>query len=366
MTIPRRTVATLVVLMALPSLARTQSITGQITGSLVDPSQAAIAGAPVELIHTLSKQVRTFVSDTDGSFNFTGLVPGTYSLHVTMQEFKTYDQTGINLTAQERLPLGTIRLEVGDLGSTVTVQADAARVATDSSDRSVLINRTMIENTPVRGRDYLGVLRSRPGVQVTSTSYKPGPTGPPLINGGSGQFLVTLDGRPTLGFAAQGASPWLAPNIDAIGEVKVLVSNYAAEYGARAGGQMNVAVKNGTNQFHGSAYYFWRHEQFNANEWFNNKNGTVKPNYRFQNPGGAIGGPLIIPFTGFNRSRTKLFFFFSEDYLHTTQTGGVNRYNMRRSSSGPAIFPDLHRHRSAHSYQGSLNRPALSGQPDAC
>jgi len=224
----------------------------------------------------------------------------------------------------------------------------------------------MIENTPVRGRDYLGVLRSLPGVQVTSTSDKPGATGPPLINGGSGQFLVTLDGTPTLGFAAQGTSPWLAPSIDAIGEVKVLVSNYTAEYGARAGGQMNVAVKNGTSQFHGSAYYFWRHEQFNANEWFNNKNGVIKPPYRFQNPGGTLGGPVIIPFTKFNRSRTKLFFFFSEDYLHTTQTGGVNRYNMPTELERRGDFSQtVTANRRSDSHQGPIYRPGLSGQPDA-
>src|SRR5678815_2014351 len=101
--------------------------------------------------------------------------------------------------------------------------------------------------------------------------------------------------------------------------------NYTAEYGGRTGGQLTFSTKNGTAQFHGSAYYYWRHEMFNANEFFNNKNAVngvavEKPKYRYQNPGATIGGPLIIPGTNFNKSRTKLFFFFSADYLRNRNT----------------------------------------------
>ncbi len=116
-----------------------------------------------------------------------------------------------------------------------------------------------------------------------------------------------------------------------------MVSNYTAEYGARNGGQMNVTIKNGTNQFHGTAYYYYRHEEFDANEWYNNHhlvtvNGipnqaTSKPLYRYQNPGGTIGGPLFIP-KKFNRDRNKLFFFYSDDELAHKGTNGPNNYLM--------------------------------------
>ena len=117
-----------------------------------------------------------------------------------------------------------------------------------------------------------------------------------------------------------GTTAYLAPSMDAIGEVRIMVGNYNAEYGSRAGGQYNVSFKNGTSHFHGTAYFFWRHESLDANEFFNNKVGAAKPLYRYQDGGGTIGGPLIIPGTGFNRSRTKLFFFFSNEYLHSTVT----------------------------------------------
>ncbi|HVV45908.1 MAG TPA: hypothetical protein VHC72_11915, partial [Bryobacteraceae bacterium] len=126
-------------------------------------------------------------------------------------------------------------------------------------------------------------------------------------------------------------------------------SNYTAQYGARNGGQMNVVIKNGTTQFHGSGYYYYRHEEFNANEWFNNKNTrtvngipgqpTAKPLYRWQNPGGTIGGPLFIP-GHFNRDRNKLFFFYSDDELHHVGTNGPNLYTMPTALERRGDFSD--------------------------
>ena len=330
-------IATFILAFALWALATSptalgQSVSGQISGTVTDPAGAVIAGVEVVLTNNLTKQARKFITESSGSFVFTNLVTGDYSIHIATPGFKAYDQKGINVSAQERVDLHDIRLPVGDVSTTVEVQSEVARVATDSSDRGILVNTTMIENTPTQGRDYLGILRALPGVQAVDTNDKPGwNQSAPGINGGnSGQVLITLDGvgSQNSGFGASNTAAYLSPNIEAISEVKVLVSNYQAEYGARSGGQMNVTVKNGTDQFHGSAYWYWRHESLNANAWFNNKNGLTRPRYRYQNPGLTFGGPLIIPGTNFNKSRTKLFFFFSEDFLHTTQTGGVSSYNM--------------------------------------
>jgi hypothetical protein len=320
--------------------ANAQSVTGQISGTVTDQGGSLIAGASVRLTHDLSKQLRSFITDGNGNFLFTGLVPGNYSVHVEQPGFKTYDQRAIPVSAEERVALRELRLAVGEVTSTIEVVAETSRVSTETSDRSILVGTQQIEDTPLAGRDYLGILRTLPGVQMVDTRDFTGWFSGPgnVVNGGqSGQFLVTLDGIGSQDSGAPGTGGYLAPSLDAIGEVKVLVSNFTAEYGARAGGQMNVSVKNGTNQYHGTAYYFWRHEMLSANEFFNNKNFSLvngvptalrKPNYRFQNPGGTIGGPLLIPGTNFNKDRTKLFFFFSEDYLHTITSGGVNSFNM--------------------------------------
>lgn len=180
----------------------------------------------------------------------------------------------------------------------------------------------MIESTPIRGRNYEALIKDLPGVIDMGTYDARGwGTNSAVVNGGqAGQVLVTLDGMAAQDSGAPSLSTYQAPSVDAIQEVKLLSGNYAAEYGARNGGQMNITIKNGTPQFHGSAYYYYGHEEFNANEFFNNATGVAKPRYRYENPGGTIGGPIIIPKVRFNKNRDKLFFFFSYDQLWNTQT----------------------------------------------
>ena len=313
-------------LISLPALPG-QSVTGQVSGVVVDASDASVVGAQVRLTHTITKQARAFTTDATGSFIFPNMTPGEYDLRITMAGFKTQEQRGLRVNAQERLDLHEIKLSVGDVSSTVEVQASTVNVQTNSSDRSVSIGLQQIEDTPTRGRNPLSLIMTLPGVQTVASNDFRGWSGGgiPAVNGGqNGQVILNLDG-----VAAQDSGNlnpgYLSPSIDAIGEVKLLVSNYTAEYGGRTGGQLTFTIKAGTPQFHGSAFHYWRHEQFNANDWFNNKNARngvaiAKPKYRYQNPGGTIGGPLWIPGTNFNKDKNKLFFFFSWDYLRNTNT----------------------------------------------
>jgi len=299
-----------------------QSVTGQIAGTVADAAGAVVPGAAVTLTHDLSKQVHSFTADGNGSFVFTNLVPGTYTLRITHPGFKTYSQSAINVSAQERVDLHDLKLTVGEVTSTIEVQGRAVHVATDSSDRSISISQRQIEDTPTRGRNPLSVVLTLPGVQTLASNDYRGWSGGgiPAINGGQmGQVILNLDGASSQDSGNLNPG-YLSPSMDSIGEVKLTVSNYTAEYGGRTGGQLTLITKNGTPQFHGTGYYYWRHEMFNANEWFNNKLNVQKPKYRYQNPGGTIGGPLIIPGTNFNKSRTKLFFFFSYDRLYNKNT----------------------------------------------
>ncbi len=320
--------AVLCVLATLPTVSG-QSITGQITGSVVDSAGGVVPGASVQLTHELSQQSNSFTTDSNGSFIFVDLVPGAYSVRVTRPGFKVFVQAGITVAAQERVALRPIRLEVGEVTSTVTVQAESVHVASDSSDRSIDIGLRQIEDTPTRGRNPLSLIMTLPGVQtLQSLDYRGWSGGGiPGVNGGqTGQIIMNMDG-----VASQDSGNlnpgYISPSVDTISEVKLLVSNYTAEYGGRTGGQLTLTTKNGTPQFHGTAYYYFRHEMFDANEWFNNKTNVQKPKYRYQNPGGTIGGPLIIPGTRFNKSRQKLFFFFSYDKLFNANTIN-NAYTM--------------------------------------
>ena len=180
-----------------------------------------------------------------------------------------------------------------------------------------------------------------PGTQSLAQSYDYrgwNGGGIPGVNGGQqGQIILNMDGA-----ASQDSgnlnTGYISPSVDAIGEVKLLISNYTAEYGGRTAGQLTVTTKNGTPQFHGSAYDYYRHESLNANEFFNNKTNVVRPRYRYQNFGGTIGGPLIIPGTRFNKARQKLFFFFSYDKLYNSTTNFAT-YTMPTHWRRRAISP---------------------------
>lgn len=316
-------------LLALVPAAYSQTVSGQISGRLIDAGGSVIVGAKIGLANDLTKQVREFTTDSSGGFVFTNVPAGSYSLRVSQPGFRTYEQKGITVSALERVALPEITLQVGDVSTSVEVQAQAVHVATDSSDRRVSVTTTQIEDTVTRGRNYMALMSTLPGVQDLNQNDSRGwGTGSPTLMGGqSGQKMLTLDGA-----AAQDSGNrdfgYIAPSVDAIGEVQVLTANFNAEYGARSGGQMNVMIKGGTNVFHGTGYFFLRNEALNANEFFNNKTGVARPRYRYQNLGGTIGGPFIIPGTNFNKDHNKLFWFFSYDYLHTNNVTNPNRYTM--------------------------------------
>lgn len=297
--------------------ASAQGLTGQISGTLHDPNGGVVPGAKVEVINQETAQVRIATSDSEGNFVVTQLLPGAYSIAVTASGFKKFEKKNIQLTANERIDVHSLELEVGDVSQTVTVTGEQAFVKTESAERAGLIDEQQIQSIALKGRDYMGLVRLLPGVVDTANREAPGWNNlvGVTVNGSRGGTLnLTLDGVSSLDTGSQ-LGPYLAPGLDAIGEVKVLLTNYQAEYGRSSGGTINVVIKNGTRDFHGSAFYFKRHEQFNANEFFNNLRNVPKQQYRFNYWGGTIGGPVIIPGTKFNKNRDKLFFFFSMEYL---------------------------------------------------
>jgi len=299
-----------------------QNLTGQISGRVDDPSGSVVARASVQLTNDLTQQVRKTETNSSGEFLFVELLAGTYSIRIDQTGFRPYQQTKIEVSAAERVTLPALHLQVGDVSSTVTVQSESARVQTESSERVGLISASQVQNTPLRGRDYVGLLKLLPGVTDLVSRDAPGGTMATVNGGLGGQVLVTIDGIVSQDSGSTTGTQY-QPSVDAIGEMKVLLTSYQAEYGARSGGLVNVVIKNGTRDFHGSAYYYKRNEALNANNFFNNANrsnvgsdGKAKrPVYRYDNPGYTLGGPVIIPGTRFNRERNKLFFFWSQDIL---------------------------------------------------
>lgn len=302
-----------------------QGLTANLSGSVIDPSGSAIPGAEITLTNVAVNQVRTAQSDSNGNFVFTQLLPSTYKLQVSSKGFKRYEQNDIVLTATERLALNRIELQLGEMTQTVEVQAQTARLQTESAERSGLISLEQTQNVPLKGRDYLGLVKLLPGVIDTANRNAPGwnNLGGITINGNrAGTINLTLDGISSLDTGSMGG-PYLAPSLDAVAEVKVLLTNYQAEYGRSSGGTINTVIKSGTKDFHGGAYYFLRNEALNANEFFRNRDGLRRPQYRFNYPGYFIGGP--VPLGSFNKNRDKLFFFWSQEFLPRTYPSSLQR-----------------------------------------
>ena len=201
------------------------------------------------------------------------------------------------------------------MSQTVEVTAEAARLQTQSAERSGVISVEQTQNIPLKGRDYLGLLKLLPGIVDTQNRNAPGWNNLSSVsmNGGrTGTLNLTLDGVSSLDTGSM-TGPYLAPSIDAVAEIKVLLSNYQAEYGRSSGGTINTVIKSGTKEFHGGAYYFLRNEALNANEFFRNRDGLPRPQYRFNYPGYFVGGPVTMG--KFNKDRDKLFFFWSQEFL---------------------------------------------------
>jgi hypothetical protein len=306
-----------------------QGLTGQISGSVIDGSGSVLPGATINVQNANTQVKRAVVSDQNGLFVVTDLLAGTYDVTVSLSGFKTHAQNKLVLSANERLALRPITLEVGQLEETVAVTAEAARVQTQSGERSGVITQEQLQDISLKGKDYLGMLRTMPGVVDTQNREAPGwnNLGGLSINGGRNSTInLTYDGVTNLDTGSN-TGPFLAPGLDSIAEIKVLTANYQAEYGRSSGGTINVITKSGTQAFRGGGFFSKRDDKLNANEWQNNRLNLPKPPYKFNYSGWHIGGPVTVP-GKFNSSRDKLFFFWNQEFLPRTNPGTLNRRTM--------------------------------------
>jgi hypothetical protein len=305
-----------------------QGLTGQIAGTITDAGGGVMPGVTVTLTNAGTKASRDTVTGVDGQFVFPDLLAGTYDLKANLQGFKSYEQHGIVLSSTERVGLRAITLEVGGVTETVLVQAESVKVQTTTGERSGLITRQQIEDTGIKGRDFMGVLKVLPGVVDTSGRDAPGwgSVGGMTINGRN-SFNFSYDGV-TNKDTGSNSGNYSAPGLDSIGEIRVQTSNFQAEYGRSSGATITVVTKSGTRDWRGSAAFYKRSESLNANEWARNRQGLPKPIYRYDNTAYTIGGPVLIPGLDFNRNRDKLFFFWSQDLLPRTDPGALSLRTM--------------------------------------
>jgi hypothetical protein len=257
--------------LAFTATAIAQSITGTIVGTVEDPGGLAVSGAEVTLLQTSKGAKRSALTGVNGAFSFATVEPGGYSVTVKAEGFKQAQVNSLVLTASETLPLGTVRLEVGNVSQSVTVSAEGATVQTASSEHAALITGSQVQNLLVRGRNVTDLMQLVPGVVTAASSDAISRNWTPNVMGNRNNTNnLTVDGM-AISDPGNNTSSAISVSMDAVSEVKVLVSNYQAEYGRMSGSNVEIITKSGTKQFHGSGSYFNRNEDFNANNFFNNR-----------------------------------------------------------------------------------------------
>jgi Carboxypeptidase regulatory-like domain/TonB-dependent Receptor Plug Domain len=371
-------------LCATTSLA--QSVTGTINGVVTDDSGGLVAGASVTLTNERTADARTTTTGENGSFQFVAVQPGVYTIRIEARGFRSLERRNNNLAASEHLALGQLQLTLGPVTESVTTVAEGAVVETESAANSALLTATQIEQISLKGRDVVDLLRLVPGVaygdDIDSLGSSFGTTTPNIGGMRNSLNTVSVDGVPGNDLGTPQVNSG-SVNLDAIGEVKVELNNYRAESGRNAGAIVKVITKSGTNQYHGSGYWYKRHESWNAQNFFNNLNNLQKPIYRFTTLGGTIGGPVIIPKL-YHPSQKKLFFFYSFEGANTITPQAIRQvtvptaleragdfsqsYNTNSAATGPTnklYIRDSERAGTCNQTYGASN-PATPQNTTAC
>ena len=311
--------AALLLLLATASFAGTG---GSISGTVTDPSGAAIPGATVTATNVDTGLKQTAVSDGQGFYSLLDLPIGHYELDIVAAGFRTYRRTGIVINANSALAIDAA-VELGGRSDVVTVTEHPVQVETTSTQMGEVVTGTQITAVPLNGRSFTDLLALQPGVTpVTSiTSETVQDVGASVLSpsGDLNPGTISINGQREFAnsFIVNGSDveedvnmgAAVIPNLDSIAEFRILTNNFDAEYGEFSGGQINVVTKSGTNSLHGDAFEFVRNTDLDARNYFSPARGAFDQN-QF---GGTFGGPI---------RRNKVFFF--ADYQGTRSTQGVD------------------------------------------
>jgi len=316
-----RWVLLILVVLLLPCLASAQE--GTILGTVTDPSGAAVPNAEVTILQLSTGTVRTFTTNDAGQYVAAGLPAGKYDVKITAPGFKSEEQHGVVLNVNDRDRVDA-QMKVGAKTETISVEANALQVQSDSSEVSSLVTGTQITELATNGRViYSYVVLTTGASSLMSDSQLPVPVGGNSnfsINGNRPTHnLYLLDGGENADRGGSSSNSSVMPSMDAIAETQILTSNYSAEYGLSSGGTISSVVKSGTQTFHASAWEFFRNDALNARNFFN-----PPPNHvgelRYNVFGFNVGGPVTFGKL-YNPDKKKTFFFYNMEWRKIVQGG---------------------------------------------
>jgi hypothetical protein len=322
--------------------------TAQLSGVITDPAGRNVPAAEIQVRNEGTGLIRTTMSTAEGDYTIPALPPGSYVVRVQKSGFKTLTREGIVLQVEQHARLD-LTIELGAIESQVSVTADAPMMNTADASVSTVVNRGFIENMPLNGRSFQALIALTPGVAITPTSADDeGQLSVAGQRAGSNYFTVDgvganfaaavglFEGQTSNGglpaFSALGSTASLV-SMDALQEFRIETSTYAPEFGRESGGQVALVTRSGTNDFHGTAFEYFRNDHLDASNWFANSTGVAKPTERQNDFGGVFGGPIV---------KNKTFFFFSYEGLRVAQPElSINDVPSlaARASAAPSVKP---------------------------
>jgi len=307
-------------ILALAPFGHAQELTATISGVVSDASNAVVPNATV-VVHSndTNADIKTVTTGSGGEYTVTNLPAGTYTVTVRGAGFQTWTSKNVILNVSEKRSLD-IQLTVGKLAETIEVSSSTQPVETTSAEQSETITGTQVRELMLNNRNFEQLLTLQPGVSAN--------WGDEVGFGLANNTMVAVNGARTnannwtvdgadINDSGSNATLLNTPSIDAIQEFTLQRSNYDAGSGRSGGGQILVATKSGTSDFHGSVYEFFRNDYLNANSYFNNALGYPRSIERYNNYGFTVGGPIFIP-KKTDMRKSKTFFFWSEEWRKTS------------------------------------------------
>src|SRR5437867_1392264 len=361
----------------IPHAAWGQS-TATVTGTVMDQSRAVVPGADVLLVDEKAGDVRRTVSNGEGYFTISAVQAKTYKLRIELTGFQAWERVGIEVHPGDKINISDIQLQAGAQNQTITVSAESNEIIpVDSGEKSALITAKQIQNLAIIGRDATELLKILPGLVPTGSGIenRAGFTGEVIgingngaggkqsaignysANGGRQDAIdIVSDGSHVSDPGCNCASP-VSPNVEMIQEFKVQGASFSAE-NSKGPVVVSSVSKSGGSEFHGEGYFYGRRAALNANDWLANRSGLPRPESNYSFPGFNIGGPVLIPGTGFNKDRNKMFFFFGAEWVRQGIDTGTKRAVVPTPAMINGDFTDA-------AYIKSLNRGGVQNVPNA-
>jgi hypothetical protein len=307
-----------------------QSDTSSLSGTVTDTSGAVVPNAQITIHNNATLADRTIESNESGVFTLTNLPAGDYSVRVTKTGFQSSTLNDVHLDPSIGRRVD-VTMKVGDTSVTITVEAGANVVQTESGAVGQLITQEQVKDIQLNGRNPLYLSQLEPGVVRTNpmASFAFGLDNGINVNGARSQeSVITYDGAPMVRTRSNGTSVGVA-DVDSTSQIQVLTTSYPAEFGRTSGGQIRMIPKSGSSDFHGSAFEYFRNNALNANTWSRNFNGQGRGAFRYNQFGWNFNGPVYIP-GHFNKNRERLFFLVGQEWV---------KYNHDDTSSSTLKVP---------------------------